>query len=243
MPKPCAGCGWRCLGENGGRGRAGDARQQCPVLPAQLCEHGAGLGLPVPGLCWSVWGPHPVPPTGRSTTTCGASCARSTRTTASLTSLSVSGTALTGECVVLGLLSAQGCWLWFGGPLGSPLSGLWLGVGSGEGEQGPPTPAACPQVGLSEGPALSWTESVLPLCHPQLEENGDGFSSRLPESGNNDYPGVTYTDLGGRKCVSPWQGSHGFRLSQSELARHNWARDKFQCSPKAHHASECSVCL
>lgn len=93
---------------------------------------------------------------------------------------------------------SQGCLLWLGprGPVGSPFPGLWLGVGSGEGQQGPPTPAACAQV----------------------------HSFRLPESENNEYPGVTYTELGGRKCVSPWQGCRGFCLShQSELTRHDWA--------------------
>lgn len=123
-------------------------------------------------------GAHPVPPTHRSTTTCGASSARSTRTTASLTSLSASGTALTGEHLVVRLPSAPGCWLWFGQrapwPLGSPFPGLWPGAGSGQVQQGPPAPAhrwGCLWVPLSPGQNQShlsvthcWRKTVMGLA-------------------------------------------------------------------------------
>lgn len=169
------GSAWRTVAVGGHR-MPGSA-QRCQL---GCGERGAGLGVPAPcepGLSAGPWavlatvGAHPVPPPGRSTTTCGASSARSTRTTASLTSLSASGTGLTGEHAAVRLRSAQGCLPWCGprGPLapGQPLPWPLAGCGVWTGAAGTTYTCSLYAVGMSEGPTLSRAESVTPLCVTQ----------------------------------------------------------------------------
>lgn len=109
--------------------------------------------------------PHP-PPAGRFTTTCGASCARSTRTTASSTSSSASGTAPTGERFG----GAEGARIGLAGapsPLRGP-SPRRLGAGSGASPAGLPEPRTR---ALLAGPGGA-----------RLLPHGGGSSRRFPRT-------------------------------------------------------------
>lgn len=94
-----------------------------------------------------------------------------------------------------------------------PFPGLWLGAGSGECSCGynrdhlnlQPHTQALQRV----------SDRVLALSSsqdPHLEEGGDAFGSRLPKSGDDNYPRINHTEPGGRK-----QDYHIFFSESPEL--------------------------
>lgn len=121
---------------------------------------------------------HPSPAT-RSTTTCEASCAHCTRTTASSTSLSACGTAPTGE-------GQRGC---AGPPPAAPPCSRALALAA------PALRRHCQHGG-------GQTRGLRPACCWEWGARGCGevFGSRYQQCGAESYPCRNHTIQGSRKC-------------------------------------------